>query len=100
MELFKAGNESQIETVKKWISESDIYLLILGGRYGNLEPESQLSYTETEYDYAIKQGIPVFSVIFNKSYLYEKQSKNDNLNIFEIEKQNKLNFFKEKVKKK
>ncbi|WP_447406827.1 DUF4062 domain-containing protein [Clostridium perfringens] len=33
MELFRAGNRSQLETIKKWIDESDIYMLILGGRY-------------------------------------------------------------------
>ena len=29
MELFSAGNKSQLETIKKWIEESDIYVLIL-----------------------------------------------------------------------
>lgn len=55
MELFKAGNESQLETIKRWIDESDIYVLILGGRYGSLEPKSQLSYTQLEYEYAVKK---------------------------------------------
>lgn len=31
MELFKAGNESQLKTIYKWIDESDVYMLILGG---------------------------------------------------------------------
>lgn len=33
MELFKAG-KSQINTIRKWIDESDVYIVILGGRYG------------------------------------------------------------------
>lgn len=33
MELFSAGNESQLEIIKEWIDDSDIYMLILGGRY-------------------------------------------------------------------
>lgn len=33
MELFKAGNESQLKTIYKWIDQSDVYMLILGGRY-------------------------------------------------------------------
>jgi hypothetical protein len=37
MELFSAGHESQLEVIKQWIDESDIYLLILGGRYGSVE---------------------------------------------------------------
>ncbi len=36
MELFKAG-KSQMETIYKWIDESDVYILILGGRYGTVE---------------------------------------------------------------
>lgn len=36
MELFTSGNESQLETIKRWINESDIYCLILGGRYGSI----------------------------------------------------------------
>ncbi len=37
MELFKSGNTSQWDTIKKWINESDIFMLILGGRYGTVE---------------------------------------------------------------
>src|SRR3954453_17427093 len=38
MELFTAGNKSQLEVVKQWIKESDVYLLLLGARYGSIEP--------------------------------------------------------------
>lgn len=41
MELFKAG-KSQMVTIQKWIDESDVYMLILGGRYGSIEEESGL----------------------------------------------------------
>src|SRR5262245_57179350 len=44
MELFTAGDESQMEVIKRWIEESDVFLLILGGRYGSLEPQSGKSY--------------------------------------------------------
>ena len=46
MELFTASNQSQWTIIQKWIDESDIYMLILGGRYGSIEPDSGLSYTE------------------------------------------------------
>jgi len=45
MELFTAGDESQMDVIKQWIDESDVYLLILGGRYGTIEPKSGKSYT-------------------------------------------------------
>jgi hypothetical protein len=59
MELFAAGNESQMETIKRWIESSDIYMLIFGGRYGTIEPKMGLSYIELEYEYAISKEIPV-----------------------------------------
>ena len=36
MELFAAGDQSQMEVIKRWIDESDVFLLILGGRYGSM----------------------------------------------------------------
>jgi len=72
MELFKAGNESQLKTIYKWIDESDVYMLILGGRYGSIETNSQKSYTQLEYEYALSKGIPVFAVILSDLFLTHK----------------------------
>ncbi|WP_064199906.1 DUF4062 domain-containing protein [Brevibacillus brevis] len=72
MELFKAGNDSQLDVIKRWIDESDVYMLILGGRYGSIEKKSGKSYTHLEYEYAVDKGIPVFAVVMNKSALDEK----------------------------
>src|SRR5215212_6560884 len=63
MELFAAGDESQMNVIKRWIDESDVYLLVLGGRYGSLEPNSQKSYIHLEYDYAVERGKPLFAVV-------------------------------------
>ncbi len=38
MELFKPGDRSQLEIIKRWIDESDIYILILGGAMERLLP--------------------------------------------------------------
>lgn len=43
---------------KNWIEESDVYMLILGGRYGSIEPKSGKSYTQLEYEYALELGKP------------------------------------------
>lgn len=72
MELFTAGDKSQLETIKSWIDESDVYMLILGGRYGSIEPNSGLSYTEFEFDYASQLGKPFFSVVISEKALEEK----------------------------
>lgn len=72
MELFKAGNRSQLNTIYKWIDESDVYMIILGGRYGTIEPESGKSYTQLEYEYAMGKGIPIFSVVLSQKFLESK----------------------------
>lgn len=42
-------------------------MLILGGRYGSIEPQSQKSYTQIEYEYALSKDIPVFAVVLNNN---------------------------------
>ncbi|WP_156510165.1 DUF4062 domain-containing protein, partial [Paenibacillus macquariensis] len=63
MELFKSGDKSQKETIKRWIDESDVYMLILGGRYGSIDEETGKSYTHWEYDYAGEIGKRRFAVV-------------------------------------
>ena len=72
MELFNAGNDSQQITIQKWINESDVYMLILGGRYGSIDPVQNISYTEIEYNYALEKGMPVFAVFITDKALDEK----------------------------
>lgn len=69
MELFSAGDESQMAVIKRWIDESDIYLLILGGRYGSIENVSGKSYTHLEYLYALEQKKAMFSVVITHDAL-------------------------------
>ncbi len=72
MELFAAGNESQWETIQRWIDDSDVYMLILGGRYGSIEPNSGKSYIQLEYEYAIEKNKPVFAAVIDEAYLTSK----------------------------
>ena len=72
MELFSANNKSQWEVIKKWIDNSDIYVLLLGGRYGSINNETDLSYTEMEYRYAIKKNKPFFTLVLDDEILYTK----------------------------
>src|SRR5580698_4939495 len=66
MELFTTGDESQMEVIKQWIDESDVYLLILGARYGSIEPKSEKSYTQLEYEYATSKNKPVFACVIKE----------------------------------
>jgi hypothetical protein len=66
MELFTSGDKSQMEVIKQWIDESDVFLLILGGRYGSLDSETGKSYTHLEYEYAIESGKPSFACVIKE----------------------------------
>jgi hypothetical protein len=74
MELFTAGDASQLEVIKQWIRESDAYLLILGARYGSIEPTSGLSYSEIEYDFAVANGLPYFALVLHDAAIERKHA--------------------------
>nr|WP_313411858.1 DUF4062 domain-containing protein [Stenotrophomonas geniculata] len=96
MELFSAGSESQLETIRRWIDDSDVYMLILGGRYGSVDPQTSLSYTELEYDYALSQGKPIFSVVIESQAL-ENKIRLEGSAALEADYPKELKFFREKV---
>lgn len=97
MELFKAGNDDQLKTIKRWIDESDVYLLILGGRYGSVETQSEKSYTHLEYEYALEMGMPVFACVLTDSWLYSKAAQIGADSVFEKLQQDKYKEFKQFV---
>lgn len=76
MELFKSGDKSQKATIQRWIQESDVYMLILGGRYGSIDEETGKSYTHWEYDYAGELGKRRFAIVINDKKLDEKAREN------------------------
>lgn len=96
MELFTSGDESQMEVINQWIDESDVYLLILGGRYGSVEPKSGKSYTHLEYEYADKKGKPLFACVINEAALDERIKKNGK-SAFETSAPEKLREFRSLV---
>jgi len=96
MELFAAGDESQMNVIKRWIDESDVYMLILGGRYGSIEPKTQKSYIHLEYEYAVEKGKPLFAVVVDEKYL-EKKVRKHGSSVIEKEHPDKLKQFRELV---
>jgi len=94
MELFPATDEDAWSLIKEVIDGCDYYMVILAGKYGSTG-STGTSYTEMEYDYALESGKPIIGFIHEniedlKSSKVEKHSE-----LIE-----KLNAFKEKVKKK
>ncbi|WP_081765901.1 DUF4062 domain-containing protein [Arthrobacter sp. 31Y] len=63
MELFPAGDDDKMDLIKGVIDDSDYYILILGGKYGSVDAETDVSYTEMEYDYAIETQTPVMAFL-------------------------------------
>lgn len=93
MELFAAGDESQMTVIERWIDESDIYLLIMGGRYGSIDIKSGKSYTQLEYEYAISKKKPLFAVVITEKALDEKLKKDGKI-VIEQEYPKELQAFK------
>jgi len=91
MELFPASDQTQADLIRRIISESDYYILILAGRYGSTDLTG-LSYTEMEYDWAIEFGLPVLSFVRRTlEEIPNKWSESDPV------KKTKLEGFRQKV---
>jgi hypothetical protein len=63
MELFPAADDDAWTLIEQVISGCDYYLLVIGGRYGSVDSETELSFTEREYDFAVAQGKPVMAFL-------------------------------------
>jgi hypothetical protein len=95
MELFAAGDESQLDTIRRWIDDSDVFMLILGGRYGSVEPKSCKSYIQLEYEYAIKKK-PLFAAVISDAYL-DAKVKQTGASVIETVNGQLLKHFKDTV---
>ena len=73
MEQFHAAPTSQWNVITKMIDECDFYLLVIGGRYGSIDEEVGISYTEKEYNYAKDKGLPVLVLIKKSSAITESE---------------------------
>lgn len=90
MEWFPSASMEQFEYIKKIIDDSDYYILIIGGRYG--DDSHGLSYTEMEFDYAVSKEIPVLAFI-------HEHPEDIPAKYYELDeaKREKLNNFRKKV---
>ncbi|MCG9760201.1 MULTISPECIES: DUF4062 domain-containing protein [Pseudoalteromonas] len=70
------------------VPNCQMFVLIIGGRYGGLFREGDNSITNEEYKEAIKSKIPVFALVeqsvYSDHFLYTKNKNNKNLNHNEI----------------
>lgn len=61
METFPAADDRGWETIRRGIDLSDYYVLIVGWRYGSIDPDTGVSWTHREYRYAKEKGIPILA---------------------------------------
>lgn len=91
MELFPASTDDQWTIIQKVIDDSDYYVLVVGGRYGSTTKQG-LSYTESEFDYALSAGKPILA------FLHENPADIPAGRVeMDQEAQNKLEVFRNKV---
>lgn len=90
MEMFSASNDEQFKYIKKIIDNCDYYILILGARYGSINPNSGISYTEQEYEYAVSKNIPVLAFLHNDPFNLPVDRRED-------DKRDRIEAFREKV---
>lgn len=95
MEQFHAAPTSQWNVITKMIDECDFYLLVIGGRYGSIDEETDISYTEKEYNYAKSKKLPVLVLIKDSSVITERERDTGD---DKYVKMKKLDEFREKVK--
>ena len=93
MELFPAVDKKQFDYIKSEIDECDYYLLIIGARYGSMDKDG-VSYTEKEYNYAVRKKIPVIAFLHNDIKSIPLGKADTDIKLIE-----KLEKFREKVQK-
>ncbi|EFM40191.1 hypothetical protein HMPREF0379_0049 [[Eubacterium] yurii subsp. margaretiae ATCC 43715] len=73
MERFPSADMEQFEYIKNAMKYTDYYVLIIGGRYGSINEEEGISYTEMEYNYAVENKIPVLVFVKDETSISKNQ---------------------------
>lgn len=77
MEMFSASNDEQFKYIKKILDTCDYFILIVGARYGTINPTTGISFTEQEYDYAVSKNIPVLVFLHSDPYNLPSEKRED-----------------------
>ena len=63
MELFPASSDEKWSLIQRVIDNCDYYVVVIGGRYGSMDEERGISFTEMEFDYAVAKKKPVMAFL-------------------------------------
>lgn len=72
MEYFGSSPKDSLTVCLSQVRESKLFVGILGMRYGSVDEDSGLSYSQLEYQEAIKNGIPTLIYIMDENYPYRQ----------------------------
>lgn len=88
MEAFTASDENQLDYIRKKMEFIDLYILIIGGRYGSTSSDRKTSYTEREYEMAQKHP-DIKTLVFlckDPERLQQYQCEQDNSKLEQLER--------------
>lgn len=73
MERFAAASVPSLEKCLEELKSCQIYVCAIGMRYGSIEKDSQMSYTQLEFNYAKHVGMPILAFLMDgkKAVLHE-----------------------------
>jgi len=92
MEKFGARTEKPLDTCLNEVKESDIYIGIIGMRYGSIEETKKKSFSQLEYEKAKELGKEIFI------YIIDENNAKININHIDFENYKNLREFKSELK--
>lgn len=98
MELLGGAN-TITSTIKKMIDASDIFFLLIGGKYGSIYEKENIGFVEWEYRYAMSKNKPICVIVLSNRMLYRKASEQGDMRVFEMDHPDKYEEFVERLHK-
>ncbi|MDO8379603.1 DUF4062 domain-containing protein [Phenylobacterium sp.] len=92
MEIFPSAEEAPWDVIRQTIKDSDYYIVLSAGRYGNVFPDG-VSFTEREFDLASELKIPITGFIHATPLDLPKAKRED-----EPQQRRRLSSFHDKIR--
>jgi hypothetical protein len=97
LELYSPQDKSNGVVIERTIRKCQVFLLILGHRYGSIVPGSEVSYTELEFQLATKHGLLVLAFLLDDNKvktLRHRLDRNKESDKDEIRNEKKFDVFR------
>ena len=77
LENFSPSDESDLQVIKRAMKDCQVYIAILGHRYGTVVPGKDYSFTEFEYSLAREYGLKTLTFILHDDVITKRRSELD-----------------------